>query len=386
MSIIDRRSVTNKNKSVVNRQKFIKRYKQKIKDSIDNIANDKGITDILNNKKVKVKANSTDEPSFNFDYSKGNHEHVYPGNKTMRKGDEIQNPEDDEGEAGSRGGPCDAELFDEFTFTLTKDEFLDLYFSDMALPKFIKEQLNKSVKYKLKRAGYVKEGVPSRLDLLKTLKQSLARRIATGSTRYLEEIDMRFKHFTKQKLPVRQAVMICLMDVSGSMDDYKKTIAKKFFLLLYLFLHKSYPKVEVIFIRHTENAKEVTEDEFFHSRESGGTIVSAGLELTKDIIKRYDLGTTNIYVAQASDGDNWPEDESPCLDAMSQILPAVQYYAYIQTESPSSHKYKMKNGIEDLYTLYSKISDKYRNFKTSRIFQPEDVFPVLQDLFKKEED
>ena len=134
----------------------------------------------------------------------------------------------------------------------------------------------------------------------------MARRIATQSKRYLDDIDLRYKHFTKKPFPVKQAVMICLMDVSGSMGEFEKNMAKKFYILLYLFLNKVYKNVEVIFISHTTSAAEVTEHEFFYSQENGGTIVSTGLQLAKNIIdERIDTSATNVYIAQASDGDNW---------------------------------------------------------------------------------
>ena len=108
--------------------------------------------------------------------------------------------------------------------------------------------------------------------------------------------------------------MFCLMDVSGSMDEERKDIAKRFFILLYLFLTRNYERIEVVFIRHHTIAKEVDEDEFFHSRESGGTVVSSALKLMQEIIReRYPLTEWNIYAAQASDGDNWDDDSSSAI-------------------------------------------------------------------------
>jgi uncharacterized sporulation protein YeaH/YhbH (DUF444 family) len=307
---------------------------------------------------------------------------VHPGNKTMRKGDKIYRPDKDEGQ-GTQGS-ADGEGLDDFTFTLTKDEFLELYFSDMELTNFIKESMKGSTKVKWKRTGYSKDGIPPRLDLVKTLKQGLARRIATGSKRFLDDIDLRYKHFTKQPFPVRQATMICLMDVSGSMGEYEKMLAKKFFLLLYLFLHKVYKEVDVIFISHTQDAKEVTEHEFFYSQESGGTIVSSGLALTNEIIdKRIDLTTTNVYVAQASDGDNWPGDEQVSTDILTEILAKVQYFAYVQTEEERRIDQKAKWGLQDLMNLYEKIAQSHKNLQARRVNYENDVYPVLRSLFEK---
>lgn len=381
VNIIDRRK-SGKNKSVGNRQKFIKRYKNKIKRSVDNLASDKGITDVLKERKVKINQDDIDEPNFNFDLSTGERDLILPGNKTHQKGDKIRRPPQSE-EDGSGGSP-EGDGIDEFTFTLTKEEFLDLYFSDMELPDFIKESLKGSNKHILKRAGYTKEGIPPRLDLVKTLKQALARRIATKSDRYLDTVDLRYKHFTKQPYPIRKAVMILLMDVSASMGEFEKNIAKKFFLLLYLFLHKVYKEVDVIFISHTQEAKEVTEHEFFYGQDSGGTIVSSGLKLAKEIIdKKIDLNTTNVYMSQASDGDNWDEDEEVSAQLLEELLTKVQYFAYIQTEEERRRDMKDKWNIYDLMSIYSDIAERHKNLQAKYVFSEADVYPVLRELFER---
>lgn len=381
MTIIDRRKAA-KNKSVGNRQKFIKRYKSRIKRSVEEIASDKGITDVLKDRKVIIDKDAIHEPGFDFDYSTGERDMVYPGNKTKQKGDKIYRPDEDEAQ-GTEGSE-DGEGLDDFTFTLTKDEFLELYFSDMELPDFIKESMKGSTKTKWKRTGYSKDGIPPRLDLVKTLKQGLARRIATGSKRFLDDIDLRYKHFTKQPFPVRQATMILLMDVSGSMGEFEKMLAKKFFLLLYLFLHKVYKTVDVIFISHTQEAKEVTEHEFFYGQETGGTIVSSGLELANKIIdERIDLTTTNVYISQASDGDNWPGDEQISTNILQELLSKVQYFAYIQTEEERRATQKATYGVNDLIMMYEKIAAQHKNFQCRRVNYEKDVYPVLRSLFEK---
>ncbi len=414
MTIVDRRK-TGKNKSVGNRQKFIKRYKSRIKRSVDSIADNKGITDVLKDRKITIDQDEIDEPNFNFDMAKGERDVIFTGNKTLQKGDKIYRPppSDEEGLEGSETG----EGLDDFTFTLTKEEFLDLYFSDMQLPDFIKESMKGTNKWKMHRTGYSKEGIPPRLDLLKTLKQSMARRIATkkicpecegetmsvsmtgtpyfsgcsecGGTgikaqRYLDDIDLRYKHFTKKPFPVRQAVMILLMDVSGSMGEFEKSLAKKFFLLLYLFLHKVYTNVELIFISHTQEAAEVTEHEFFYGTQTGGTIVSSGLQMTKDIIdSRIDLSTTNVYISQASDGDNWSGDDALSVSLMEDLLGKVQYFAYIQTEEESRRAMKEKHGIRDLLTVYKELETKHRNLKAKHVCEESEVYPVLRSLFEE---
>jgi uncharacterized sporulation protein YeaH/YhbH (DUF444 family) len=379
MTIIDRRK-TNKNKSVGNRQKFIERNKTRIKHSIDSISSEKGITDALSNRKVTV--DGIDEPGFNFDLSTGDRDRILPGNNTMKKGDKIYSPpqSDEEESSGSENG----DGMDEFAFTLTKEEFLELYFSDLELPNFIKDSLKSTTKHTWKRAGYSKQGIPSRIDLVKTLKQGLARRVATGSERFLDDVDLRYKLFTKQPVPIRHATMILLMDTSGSMGQFEKDLAKKFFLLLYLFLNKVYKNVDVRFVSHTQVAKEVTEEEFFYGKETGGTIVSSGLTLVRDIISKLDLGSTNVYIAQASDGDNWAGDDSVSENLIDELLSVVQYFAYVQVEDFDRLAWKDKRQIQDLMTLYSAISKRNNKLQARHVTELNQVYPVLRSLFEGE--
>ena len=366
-NIIDRRNSSGK--SAENRQRFLKKYKTHIRGKVEDIANEKGITDIFKDRKVKIRNDDISEPNFQHDHTRGNHKYVHTGNKHMEKGYKIHSNRANTGQkAGEKG-----DAFDEFTFTLTKEEFLDLYFSDMELPDFIKESLKGSTKTKWQRSGYTKTGVPARLDLKKTLKQSIARRKATGSKMYLTDTDLRYRHFSKKKFPVLHATMFLLMDVSGSMDEQLKMLAKKFFLLLHIFLHKTYENVELRFIRHAETAEEVYEHEFFYGRQAGGTMVSSGLKLINNIIDtEIDSTTTNVYVAQASDGDNFFIDNKPTEIELQELLTKVQYMAYVQLNNDNA---------DSLFTLYEQTKSK--NFSCTRVNEDRDIYPALRGLFAK---
>lgn len=371
MSIIDKRT-SGKNKSVGNRQRFIKRYKNKIRRQVDDISTSRGITDAMKDRKIVI--DDVDEPAFQIDRKRGDQSIIHSGNETFKKGDKIPKPQ--EGKGRGTGGSDSGDGFDEFTFTLSKDEFLDLYFHDMELPDFIKESLTGTTKLKWKRHGYSKDGIPSRLDLKKTLKQSLARRIATKSKRFLDNVDMRYKHFTKQPFPIRKAVMFCLMDVSASMGKREKELAKKFFLLLYLFLHTAYEAVEIRFVRHTHEAAEVSEKEFFYGTETGGTVVSAGLQLVNEIIdSQIDLEATNVYVSQASDGDNFGYDNDRTISLLNELLNKVQQFTYIQVDSGYAPR-------DSIYELYSTV--EARNLSIARVEEDKEIYPTLRKLFEKE--
>lgn len=385
MTVTDKRAL-GKGKSDINRKRFLDRHKASIKKSVDKLVRDRSIKDIANGTDISIKKKLLEEPEFQYDRRTGEHDIVLPGNKEYSPGDVIKKPS--ESPLGQRKGSPDVDPFDDdFVFTLSKDEFLDIYFQDMELPRFIKENLKQAIKFKYVQNGVVKHGNPARLHLKKTFEQAIARKIATRKRApYLDDIDLRFRHLTKQPKPISKAVMFCLMDVSGSMGEFEKGLAKRFFILLYLFLFKTYKHVEIRFIRHTTDAEEVDEDTFFYSSETGGTVVSTGLNMINEIItKEYNIDDTNIYVAQASDGDNWDSDDDNCIEILeNDLLPKVQYFAYIQVEDEATAEIKAANGLWDLYVLYEKIVSNYKNFNIKRIQAEKDVFPVLYDLFKKD--
>jgi uncharacterized sporulation protein YeaH/YhbH (DUF444 family) len=195
---------------------------------------------------------------------------------------------------------------------------------------------------------------------------------------FVDTFDLRYNNRIRVPQPSTQAVMFCLLDVSGSMDQGRKNIAKRFFMLLYLFLTRNYEHIEVVFIRHHTVANEVDEDEFFTSRESGGTVVSSALELMHKIIaNRFPSSMWNIYGAQASDGDNWDNDSLHCRELLEQsLLPLVQYFAYIEIT---------EGAAQNLWEEYTKLEAGHvDHFAMRRIATVADIYPVFRDLFKRQ--
>ena len=392
MSVVDRRS-QGKKKSTVNRKKFLDRYKGHIKRKVEKEVQDRSIKDFFDGREITVDIDNMDEPEFVYDSSSGRRDHVVTGNDSFKKGDFIPKPDEAEGGAGGVEGSKDGEGFDEFTFTLTKDEFFDLYFSEMELPDFVKAGIKSSEDYKIKRCGYCKEGIPPRLNVKKTFENAIARKIAQkaqGNEKppFLDEVDLRYNNFTLIKEPIRHAVMFCLMDVSWSMQEFEKTLAKKFFLLLHLFLHSVYDEVDIRFIRHTQDAEEVSEHDFFYSESTGGTMVSSALELADRIItKEYDLESTNIYIVQASDGDNFSFDDGDVLRIWSErLIHKVQYVAYVQTSHPFQGAFSGPFGgrVTNLWALYRPLAEQYEKFNMVVLKEISEVFDVLKGLFKSE--
>lgn len=413
--IVDRRP-QGRSPSSGNRKKFLERYKRYVKESIDKTIEGTKIKDIKNSRKVKIPVDRIDEPTYNRDPSKGVNRRVTSGNSVFTKGSTMPKPSGSAGGGGRGAGNGSDGESDAFEFSLTKDEFLDILFEDMSLPNYVKENMKADFKEKRIRAGYTKEGIMPRLNLKKTCEQGLARRIAhRGSIRrrieeatteqekkelekkkvpFLEEVDLRYNFYKTVKYPVKTAVMFCLMDVSGSMGEVRKDLAKRFFLLLYLFLEKQYDRIDIRFIRHTETAEEVDEDEFFYGKKSGGTLVSTCFEKMLEIIdEEYDPNIYNIYAAQASDGDNWGDDNDNLIKLLeAQVLPKLQYLAYIEVDDYAErrgHIYNVVGGMygnlpEPLSGVYKPLTDSYDKFNQAQVLSKEDVFGALKGLFSNE--
>ena len=417
---IDRR-LNGKNKSAVNRQRFLKRYKTQLKRAVADAVNQRSITDVDSGEKVGIPSKDISEPVFHHGPG-GTRDMVHPGNKEFMPGDRIRRPEGGEGNGTGQGkAGRGAKGEDDFVFELSREEFLDLLFDDLELPNLVRNQLIGTTEFKTVRAGYRTDGAPSNIDVVRSLKGAVARRTALGApyrarireleaeleallasgtpeddpqvvalreeidrqkTRlaalpFIDTFDLRYQSFTRLPEPTSKAVMVCIMDVSGSMDQVRKNLAKRFFILLYLFLKRNYDKIEVVFIRHHTVAQEVDEQEFFYSRETGGTVVSSALNLADEILReRYDPTTWNIYAAQASDGDNWDSDSAVCRDVLTErLLPLMRYFAYVEI-TPRQH--------QSLWHAYQEVASTHQHFAMREIAGADDIFPVFRELFKRQ--
>jgi hypothetical protein len=354
----------------------------------------------------------------------GVREIVHPGNREYVKGDRIERPQQGGGGGSGKGQASDSgEGEDDFVFTLSKEEFMQVFFEDLALPHLIRTQLAETPEWKSHRAGYTSDGTPNNLHVVRSMRGAIGRRIAIGAEArrelreleaeleallkdaplgdtasgqkittlqmrveelrarigripYLDPIDLRFRNRVRVPVPTSKAVMFCLMDVSGSMDEGRKDLAKRFFILLYLFLTRHYDKIDIVFIRHHTQAAEVDEQNFFHATETGGTVVSSALVLMEEIIRaRYSPSEWNVYGAQASDGDNWHHDSGRCRELLEQkLLPLCRYYAYVQVAEEE----------QNLWTEYTQLLEGHPHFAMRKATEPSQIYPVFRDLFKKE--
>lgn len=403
MSIIIDRRLNDRKKNAVNRQRFIRRYKKQIRRSLADVVAKRSITDMEHGGEVKIPVKDISEPSFHHGEG-GDRNIVHPGNKEFVPGDQIRRPSGGAGQGA--GKPSDSgEGTDEFMFTLSREEFLNLFFDDLELPRMARNALGDIREPRWQRAGHKPSGTPMNLEVVRSLRNAMARRIALGGPLrqeireleaagapaaeidalkkrleripYLDEFDLRFHNKVQEMKPISQAVMFCLMDVSASMDEAKKDLAKRFFTLLYLFLSRKYERVEVVFIRHTSDAEEVDEDTFFYDRKTGGTIVFSALQLMHEIIvERYPSNSWNLYAAQVSDGDAFGSDtERSRAMLQDTLLPLLRYFAYVEVPDSAER-------ATPLSSVYQQIKDP--RFAMRCVSSRADVYPVLRDLFTRE--
>jgi uncharacterized protein len=424
MNIVDRRP-NPKGKSLSNRQRFLGRARVEVKSAVQEALRKRKVADIAHGEKVAIPTRGISEPIFHHNRRTGRTDHVVPGNKEYVRGDEIPRPQGGNGRGGSEGSP-DGGGEDAFEFTLSKDEFLDMFFEDLELPDLVKKSLKDTTAVDLQRAGYTVTGNPSNLSVSRTMRNSMGRRIALRRPKlsevealretleearrfgdddevmrltlelerierrskiipYIDPIDVRYRRFDRVPKPNTEAVMFCLMDVSGSMTEAMKDLAKRFFMLLHVFLVRRYRHVDVVFVRHTSTAEEVDEETFFYSRETGGTVVSTALDKMLEIARaRYPTDRWNIYGAQASDGDNYGADSGRCVQLLGgEVLPLCQYFAYVEVGDGMGGSLTGLSRDSDLWRAYSEVAPAHEHFAMRRVGDPAQIFSVFHKLFAK---
>jgi uncharacterized protein len=414
--IVDRR-LNPGSKSLENRQRFLRRAKALVQGAVKKSSQDRDIKDVMEGGEVSIPLDGMNEPRFRREG--GTRDMVLPGNKKFIEGDIL--PRSGEKGGGRPRDPGEGDGEDAFRFVLSRDEFVDLFLDDLELPDLAKRKLAEAESEGIHRAGYTTSGSPANISVSRTVSRALARRVALRRPRletiaqleaeiaecddearraelmaqleamkakarripFIDPIDIRYRRFEAWPKPVAQAVMFCLMDVSGSMSEHMKDLAKRFYMLLYVFLKRRYRHVEIVFIRHTDRAEEVDEETFFRGPASGGTLVSSALQAMHDIVRsRFRPADWNIYAAQASDGDNSISDGEVAGRLLTDmILPVSQFFAYLEVGETGGYTFDMPNSA--LWTLYERLRANGAPLSMRKVSERSEIFPVFHDLFHR---
>ncbi len=428
-NFIDRR-LNPKDKSLGNRQRFLKRAREELKRTIKERVKSGKIADVDAEQNVSMPARGVNEPAFQPDSNSGERRHVLPGNREFAAGDRI--PKRGSGGGAGNAGAGTGQSEDEFQFVLSREEVLDLFFEDLELPDMVKLNLKEwlpssdgapvSAQAARRRTSMSAAPCATATDAAshcggrRAGKSALADEIAGLETEprgrikhrqrleelrqkldrlerrrrripYVDPVDIRFNRFEPQPLPNASAVMFCLMDVSASMGEREKDLAKRFFVLLHLFLKRRYERIDIVFIRHTDEAGEVDENTFFYSKQSGGTVVSTALEeMLRVIRERYPAHEWNIYAAQASDGENISGDSERCASLLhDELMGLCQYYAYVEIiDERETEIFGTTDNGTSLWRAYRTVDGEWPNFQMTRIAKPADIYPVFRKLFGKQ--
>lgn len=407
-----------------------RRLRARLRQEVEKVASGQSIEAIAHGeKRIVVPTRDLHEPRFRPDWSQGEWERVLPGNQIYRTGDTIAKPTAGNGEGGSAGSP-DGEGVETLAIWLHPEEFLDLLFEGLTLPRLRCSAEGSVEAQDWARSGFVRDGSPSRMHVGRTMRAARSRRLALRAAKkrtlaqrqaereellqeiavreeaglevsiererlteveeeiaalerqiraipFIDESDLRFAHSTLQSRPKHRAVVFYVMDVSGSMETRHRDLAKRFFLLLYLFLERHYPEVETVFIKHQSTAEECSEEAFFNAREGGGTVVSTALELVDTIVRtRYPAEDWNRYLAQASDGDNYSGDNDQVVHVLESLLGRLRsaWFLEVAQEEPS-----------DLFAHYAELQERYPHLQAIRASMPEDIYPLFRSLFQTEQ-
>jgi len=369
-----------------------KRHKQKIdkaiKEGIHSIVAEESIIGKDGKKKIRIPVRGIKEYRFVYGDNENNGKVGSAPGKDIRRGQKIGNSKKEKQQ--TRGNKPGNEPGDEYyDVEITLEELADYLFSDLELPDLERKSLKKLMSEKLKRKGFRKDGITPRLDKKKTAIQRIKRKKAAAIRDDFDENkkfsfhedDLTYRHYKRSKKENSNAVIFFLMDISGSMTEKKKFMARSFYFLLYHFIRSKYNHTEIVFVSHDTSAYEVSEDQFFKRGNSGGTKVSSGLLMVDNIIhQRYHPSSWNIYCFQCSDGDNWPEDTAKVLETMEKIKSVAQLVGYCEIDTNPNIESKWFSESK-LSIVYKPLIDK--KFKMANVTGKKDVWPAFNKFFSR---
>jgi len=369
-------------RSASDRRRHKEKIEKAIRDGIHNIVADESIIGQDGKKKIKIPVKGIKEYRFVYGENENNKKVGSAPDKDIKRGQKIGESTKKKGaKPGEPGNEAGNEYYD---IEISLDELAEYLFKELNLPDLERKALKKIMSEKIRRKGYRKEGIRPRLDKKKSAIERIKRKKATKRTGKSEEElfpfhenDLIYRHFKKTKKECASAVIFFVMDISGSMTQEKKFLARSFFFLLYHFIRSKYENTEVVFISHDTKAYEVNEEQFFSRGNSGGTLVSTALDMVCDVVeKRFHPNSWNVYTFQCSDGDNWPDDTPNVLSAVEKIKRFSQLFGYCEIAPTDNGTWFAE---AKLSKVYESLTDK--KLKMAEVKTKDDIWPAFKKFF-----
>lgn len=385
MAIFREYENSGKDRSSEDRRRHRELVEDAIKKNISDIIAEESIIGKSKDKKIKIPIKGIKE--YRFIHGK-NQSGVGAGQGSEERGQKIPK-KSEQGQGlgqGEKAGNKEGE--DIYETEITVEELVNYLFEDLDLPYMERKKLSQlETDSTFKKSGYKKKGIPPRLAKKRTVIEKIKRKkayerfrdqMSEGERFPFHEEDLRYFRVKEEYRKESNAVVVCIMDTSGSMDQTKKYLARSFYFLLYQFVKMKYQNVQIVFVAHTTVAKEVNEDDFFHKGESGGTYISSGYEKALEIIEqRYDPSHWNIYSFHCSDGDNWAEDNKKAIESAQKLCDICNMFGYGEIKSNYSYS-----------TIKSQLASKIKNknFSVVNITKKEDIWPAFRRLLEADKE
>jgi sporulation protein YhbH len=369
-------------RSAGDRLRHRQKVRQAIRENIADIVAEESIIGQGRDKIIKVPIRGVKEYRFVYgDNTPG----VGTGDGNSQPG-QVVGKAGDKGRGDGRGG--DQPGVDYYETDVTLEELVEIMFEDLQLPDMERKKLREVLAERTsKRKGYRRVGIRVHMDKRRTAIARVRRKVASGRVAAVEaeeerfpfhRDDVRYRRLRQDMKPQSNAVVLCIMDTSGSMDIMKKYLARSFFFLLYQFVRARYHNVEVVFIAHHTRAREVSEEEFFHKGESGGTYISSGYMKALEIIQaRYHPSLWNVYAFHCSDGDNFPNDNTAAMNAAKELCEVANLFGYGEIKPLNSSHYE-----DSMLQLFKSIGSP--NFHSMLIERKEDIWPSFKAFLERE--
>jgi sporulation protein YhbH len=378
---------TSADRSASDRRRHKQKIEKAIREGVHHIVADESIIGQDGKKKIRIPVRGIKEYRFVYGENSKNKRVGNAQGKNIGRGQQIGTNKPEPGPGQGAGSEQGVEYYD---VEITLDELAAYLFDSLELPDLDRKHIQKILEKKMQRHGYRSDGIRPRLDKKQSVKKKLkrkaaAKRVGTHSEDEDERFpfhknDLRYRHIRPVTKETSSAVIFFIMDISGSMGQQKKFLARSFFFLLYQFIRYRYESVDLVFIAHDTLAYEVNEQQFFTRGQGGGTIVSSALEMLLDIVeKRYNPESWNIYAFHCSDGDNWPSDMDKSIHLSERIRDLSQMYCYSQIVPEEDSVRWSRDDEMTLASVY--IPLERSNFKIVKIQKNSDIWPAFKTLF-----